>query len=69
MRAPEPITPAELRKKVVPMCERCGSSDIRTEAFAEWNAVNQNWKVRELLDGNTVCANCGRECQIKWSLQ
>ena len=69
MRAPEPITAAAIRKKAVPMCGRCGSSDVRTEAFAEWNAVNQDWKVRELLDGNTVCAKCGRDCEIKWSLQ
>jgi len=69
MRAPEPITAADIRKRVTPLCERCGSPDVRTEAFAEWNPVAQTWKIQELLDGNTVCAACGKDTQIKWRLE
>ena len=66
MKNPEPLTAAELRKKLSPSCNKCGSSDVRTEAFAEWNNVTQNWKIQELLDGNQVCAECGQDCEIKW---
>jgi len=65
---PETITPASLHKKAVPVCNKCGSSNVRTEAFAEWNGVTQNWKIHELLDGNQVCADCGQDCEIKWKL-
>jgi len=68
MRTPEPLTAADLRKKVLPMCSNCGSSNVRTEAFAEWNTVTQDWRVRELLDGNQVCADCGQGCEIKWKI-
>ena len=57
----EPVTAAELRKKVMPVCSHCGSPDVRTEAWAAWNKVTQNWMVAELLDGNQVCAACGCE--------
>ena len=39
---------------------------VRTEAFAAWNQITQDWKIADLLDGNTVCAACGQECEIKW---
>jgi len=69
MRAPEPVTAAEIRKRVTPVCGRCGSDDVRTEAFAEWNDVKQTWVINELIDDNMICADCGYETQIKWRLE
>jgi ribosomal protein L37E len=65
----EQLTAASLNKKFTPMCARCGASDVRTEAFAEWNPVTQTWKINELLDGNTVCAACGRDTELKWRME
>lgn len=56
-----------LARKVKPVCDHCGSSDIRVEAFIEWNAAKQDWKLKEVTD-NIVCCDCGRECNPKWEL-
>jgi hypothetical protein len=69
MRAPEPITAADIQKKFTPLCGRCGSDDVRIEVFAEWNDIKQTWAIRELLDANTVCAHCGRDTEFKWRLE
>lgn len=53
-------------RKAIPACSKCGSSDVRTEAFAGWNDNTQDWRIVEMLDGNTVCAACGHACEIKW---
>lgn len=53
-------------RRAIPACSKCGSHTVRAEAFAEWNDKLQTWKVAELLDGNTVCAACGQDCEIKW---
>ena len=52
-------------KKVKPVCDHCGESDIRVEAFVTFNVLTQTWKIMELTD-NYVCNNCGQECQPKW---
>lgn len=64
-----PVNLSELQnRKAIPACSKCGSNDVRTEAFAGWNRVTQDWKIAELLDGNTVCAACGQDCEIKWRI-
>lgn len=55
-------------RKAIPACSKCGSNDIRTEAFAVWNGKIQEWRIAELLDGNTVCNACGQDCAIKWRI-
>lgn len=69
MRNPEPITAAEIRKKVTPICGTCGSDEVRIEAWAEWNDVKQNWVIQDALHDNMVCADCGKDTQIKWRLE
>ena len=56
-----------LAKKVRPVCDHCGSSDIRIEAYVEWNASKQDWKLKEVTD-NIVCNDCGKDCKPKWVL-
>jgi ribosomal protein L37E len=69
MNKPEQITARDLGKKAHPVCDKCGSHEVRTEAFAAWNAIKQDWMIADLLDGNQVCAHCGQECAIQWRLQ
>lgn len=64
----EKVTPASLQKQASPFCSKCGSGDIRTEAFAKWSGRDQDWEIAELLDGNTCCNECGQDCEIKWRL-
>ena len=68
MSKPEKITAADLTKKVVPYCPSCGSSSVLCEAFVLWNERLNRWDIADLLDGNTVCNNCGQGCEIKWKL-
>ena len=65
---PEPVTVRDTNKKASPACSHCGSNDIRVEAFGRWSTEVQDWRLSELLDGNTVCAHCGQGCAIKWKL-
>lgn len=53
-------------RKAIPACNKCGSNDVRCEAYAKWNAKTQAWLITELLDGNTCCNACGQDCLIKW---
>jgi hypothetical protein len=69
MSKQEQITARDLGRKASPVCDKCGSHDVRTEAFAAWNAIRQDWMIAELLDGNQVCSHCGQECVIQWRLQ
>lgn len=66
-------TPASLselkNRKASPSCDKCGSDRVRVEAFAGWNRVTQQWVIVEVLDGNTVCAECGHPCEIKWRVE
>ena len=55
-------------RRAIPACSKCGSSAVRAEAFAAWNDNTQDWRVAELLDGHTVCAACGQDCEIKWRI-
>ena len=59
--------PAGLTKRVRPVCDQCGSDDIRIEAYIEWNAMKQDWKLKEVTD-NIVCCSCGHDCKPRWVL-
>lgn len=68
MAKTEQVTAQSLHKRAIPMCSKCGSSDIRCEAFASWNERLQDWRVAELIETNQVCNACGQDCDIKWRL-
>ena len=50
---------------VKPVCSLCGSDNIHTDAYAEWDIDNQKWDLSSTFD-NTDCADCGNECSIEW---
>jgi len=68
MKVEQQVTAHSLNKKAVPSCSKCGSSNVRVEAFATWNERLQNWRVAEIIESNQVCADCGQDCDIKWRL-
>jgi hypothetical protein len=55
----------ELNKKVKPVCNHCGSSDLMTECYVDWNIKDQAWEIVDLTK-NVVCNKCGRDCDPKW---
>lgn len=49
----------------LPICTACGSAEVRSDAYAEWDAENQCWSLVTTFD-NTDCENCGGECRVEW---
>lgn len=50
---------------LVPCCSECGSTEVRSDAYAEWDIVSQQWVLLTEFD-NTDCEKCGGECSISW---
>ena len=48
-----------------PVCESCGSSDVKCDAWAVWDARAQEWEVGETFD-MAHCETCGNECSLAW---
>lgn len=64
----EKITAAQLNKQATPHCDKCGSSDIQSEAMVQWDTEQQEWKLLTVSENYCVCCRCGRDVQIKWRL-
>lgn len=54
--------------QVVPVCSRCGSEDVKGDAYAVWDKDTQQWEVAggDVFDKGAVCEPCGGETTIKW---
>lgn len=49
-------------EKVKYVCSHCGSSNVETEAYAQWDIETQQWLVSEIREdgGHTdYCITCG----------
>lgn len=49
--------------KVKKVCRHCGSSDVRKDAWAEWDEDKQEWVLADVFD-NDYCMNCDGETTI-----
>jgi hypothetical protein len=49
-----------MAKKIRLVCERCGSDDVRADAYASWDVEKQDWVLCAAFD-NKVCES--EECQ------
>lgn len=58
---PTTKTPANER----PVCRSCGGSDIRADAYAEWDTDAQDWDLSTTFD-DFVCEDCGGETKVDW---
>lgn len=48
-----------------PVCEKCGSRNIRKDAWAEWDDTAQCWVLDNAFD-NCYCMECEDETDIEW---
>ncbi len=56
--------PAEFSKPRLHMiCGACGSTEIRADAYAEWDAETQDWVLRSIFD-HKVCETCESETTL-----
>lgn len=49
--------------KVRKVCKHCGSSDVRKDAWAEWDEDKQEWVLSDVYD-NEFCVVCDGETTI-----
>jgi hypothetical protein len=54
---------AELHRRVAFVCERCSSSLVRLDAWAEWNDGAQEWVLSTTYD-YTYCLTCEAETRL-----
>ena len=54
---------AEPTEKTEPTCTNCGSTNVRVDAFAEWDADQQKWVLSDTYD-NGFCNDC--ESDLKY---
>lgn len=49
------------------VCARCGSTDVKGDAYAVWDHLSQMWDVSggEIFDKGSVCENCDSACRIE----
>ena len=55
---PEPLPPSAA---IRPICSRCGSDDISSDACARWDVGQRAWDLSGTQDSKT-CGNCGADC-------
>jgi hypothetical protein len=53
--------PKKLYKMV---CERCGSENVKVDAWAVWDMNAQQWELGETYD-NAHCDDCDGECHVE----
>ena len=56
---------AILRKR--PHCARCNSTDVRADAYAEFNVDTGEWELSATFDKGAVCEICGGETRLIWA--
>jgi hypothetical protein len=55
---------ATKKKKVVFVCNTCGSEEVLIDAWASWSIDNQRWELFNTFDSTAFCAECDGECSI-----
>lgn len=56
-------------RAMVPVCRRCGCTDISAEVTAaRWDASAQEWAVSDICDKGHYCDACDSETQIDWEI-
>ena len=49
--------------KIKKVCKHCGSSDVRKDAWSEWDEDKQEWVLAEVYD-NEFCYSCDADTTI-----
>ena len=47
---------------VQPICDACGRTDIRIDAWATWGLPAQRWELHSTYDAHAMCGDCGGDC-------
>ena len=52
--------------RTAPVCSKCKSEDIITNAVAQWSNEAQEWQLADTFDKEGYCHNCHAPCEIVW---
>lgn len=63
LKATNPTRPKKRRVNMV--CIKCGSDDVRADAFAAWDVESQQWEIVETYDKGAWCECCNDETRLK----
>ena len=47
---------------VQPVCDACGRTDVRIDAWAAWDLPAQRWELHSTYDAHAMCGDCGTDC-------
>ncbi len=51
---------------LLPVCNSCGSVDVKADAFATWDSERQEWQVSDTFDKGAWCEDCETTVSIEW---
>ena len=51
-------------QKLIPVCNRCGCSDIVADAAARWDVESQKWEISDVYEKGHYCEECNGETRI-----
>ena len=47
---------------VRPVCNACGGTNVRVDAWARWDTRWQRWELHSTCEAVAICADCDTEC-------
>ena len=47
---------------VRPVCNACGGTSVRVDAWASWDVDAQRWELHSTCEAAAICADCDLEC-------
>ncbi len=47
---------------VRPVCNACGGTNVRVDAWARWDTHWQRWELHSTCEAVAICADCDLEC-------
>ena len=47
---------------VRPVCNACGGTSVRVDAWASWDVDAQRWELHSTCEAVAICADCDLEC-------
>ena len=50
--------------KIKYICSQCGSDDVLSDAYAEWDVIGQHWLLQNTFDKGAYCNACGGETSL-----
>jgi hypothetical protein len=52
-------------KRVRKVCSKCGSSDLKFDAYARWNNKTQRFELVEVFEKPIICESCEGETSVR----